>query len=79
MRTEVYEYILQQPELHQFLRYHPAWYRKLSREPGAIYEMEKDAKVFYGKTFPQRMDKLQSNMNMAMMMLEMMKNFNTKS
>ncbi|MFA9557333.1 YlbE-like family protein [Evansella sp. AB-rgal1] len=79
MRTEVYNYIRNEPELHRFLRYHPNWYRKLSRNPYMLKDMEKEAKVFYGKTYPQRIDRLQNSMNMAVMMLEMMKQFNTKS
>ncbi|MBU9720471.1 MULTISPECIES: YlbE-like family protein [Bacillaceae] len=75
MRPEVFQYIQQNTELHRFLRIHPSWYRKLSRDPSMLSQMEKEAKVFYGKTFPQRMDRLQNNMSMAMMLLEMMKNF----
>ncbi|SDY77008.1 YlbE-like protein [Evansella caseinilytica] len=75
MRSEVYQHIRNQPELHRFLRYNPRWYRILSRNPFALQQMEREAKVFYGKTFPQRMDRLQNNMNLAMMMLEMMRQF----
>lgn len=78
LRGEVLQYIKRQPELHQFLRYHPIWYRRLSRNPRAVYEMEKEAKVFYGKTFPQRIERWQNNMNTAMMFLEMMRQFNPK-
>ncbi|MDG5788318.1 YlbE-like family protein [Evansella sp. AB-P1] len=78
MRTEVYNYVRSQPDLHRFLRYNPMWYRKLSRNPFSLKEMEKEAKIFHGKTFPQRMDRLQNSMNMAVMMLEMMKQFNNK-
>jgi hypothetical protein len=35
--------------------------------------MRKQAKVFYGKTFPQRVDQINKNMQMAMMMIDMMK------
>ena len=75
MRADIYQYIRSKPELHRFLRYQPYWYRKLGRNPGLLSEMEKEAKVYFGKTFPQRMDRLQDNMNMAMMMLEMMREF----
>lgn len=75
MRGEVYQYIRSKPELHQFLRYHPRWYRTLSRNPNAVHDMEREAKLFYGKTFPQRMDRLQQNMGLAMAMFEMMKQF----
>ncbi|MDQ0253845.1 hypothetical protein J2S74_001217 [Evansella vedderi] len=78
MRTEVYQYIRKKPDLHQFLRYNPQWYRRLARNPSSVYEMEKEAKVYYGKTFPQRMERFQDSMNTAMMFLEMMRSFNTK-
>lgn len=79
MRGEVYQYIRSQPDLHKFLRSHPNWYRRLSRNPYDIPKMEQEAKLFYGKTFPQRMEKIENNMNLAMMMIEMMKSFNQQS
>lgn len=78
MRREVYQYIRSKPELHQFLRYNPYWYRRLSRYPEKVYEMEKEAKLFLGKTFPQRMNRLQENMSLAMAMVEMMRQFQSK-
>ncbi|UTR10995.1 YlbE-like family protein [Evansella sp. LMS18] len=75
MRSDVLQYIRSKPELHKYLRYKPYWYRKLGRDPGLISVMEKEAKYFFGKTFPQRMDRLNNNMNMAMMFLEMMRGF----
>lgn len=75
MRVEVYQMIKNKPELHHFLRLHPSWYRKLSRNPHAIYDMEREARLFYGRTFPQRMDRLQENVSLAMAMIEMMGQF----
>ncbi|WP_026690025.1 YlbE-like family protein [Alteribacter aurantiacus] len=73
MRTEVIQHIRTQPELWRYLRMHPSWYRKLSRSPEALGEMEKEAKVFYGKTFPQRMDRIQNNVNLAAMLFDMVR------
>ncbi|WP_096435533.1 YlbE-like family protein [Alteribacter populi] len=73
MRVEVMQQVRSQPELWRYLRLHPKWYRTLSRNPGALVEMEKEAKVFYGKTFPQRMDRLQNNMNLAVMLVDMVR------
>ncbi|MBM7095894.1 MULTISPECIES: YlbE-like family protein [Alteribacter] len=73
MRTEVIQHIRTQPELWKYLRMHPEWYRKLGRNPGLLSEMEKEAKVFYGKTFPQRMDRIQNNVNLAAMLFDMVR------
>ncbi|QGS68600.1 hypothetical protein CV093_09060 [Oceanobacillus sp. 143] len=46
------------------------WYRYLSRDPNNILEMEKEAKKFYGKTLPQRLEKISSNMQMVGMLMQ---------
>ena len=73
MREEVQSYIKQRPEVKHFLRVHPIWYRYLSRNPRAIHELDQEVKKYYGKTFPQRLEKLQSNVNMAKMLFDMFK------
>ncbi|WP_078554898.1 YlbE-like family protein [Bacillus alkalicellulosilyticus] len=72
MRQDVFMYVVNKPELRNFIRQHPHWYRRLGREPYSIKELEKQANHFYGKTFPQRVEKLQGNLNLAMMMLQML-------
>lgn len=73
MRQEVQLYLVQRQDLKQYLRINPIWYRRLTRDPHLIKEMEREAKVYYGKTFPQKIERFHSNLNMAMMLLEMMK------
>lgn len=73
MREEIRRKLIEQPELKEFLRYHPQWYRSLSRQPEKLGEMEKEANYFYGKTFPQRVEKMQNNVSMVMMLMEMIK------
>ncbi|SES39743.1 YlbE-like family protein [Salipaludibacillus aurantiacus] len=73
MRTDVYDYVKANPQIHKYLRTHPVWYRRLGREPERLPEMIKESNVYYGKTFPQRVEQIQRNMNLAMMMIEMMK------
>ncbi len=73
MRQEIQLYIIQRPELKQFLRRHPVWYRYLSRNPHSLAQIENEAKIYYGKTFPQKLDRFQSNLNLALMLLEMVK------
>ncbi|PYZ93265.1 hypothetical protein CR194_08710 [Salipaludibacillus keqinensis] len=76
MRPEVYEVIRSKSELHQYLRLHPAWYRKLGRDPDLLKQMVQEANVYFGKTLPQRMEQIHKNMNLAMMMIEMMRQVN---
>ncbi|MGJ9381293.1 hypothetical protein CR203_02275 [Salipaludibacillus neizhouensis] len=76
MRRNVYERIKANPETHYYLRAHPNWYRNLGRDPDAYNKMISESNSYYGKTFPQRIDKLQSNMNLVMMMLDMMRQGN---
>ncbi|WP_280769107.1 YlbE-like family protein [Salipaludibacillus daqingensis] len=76
MRKEVYDWIRSSPELHHYLRMNPIWYRKLGREPELLEKMIQESKVYFGKTFTQRIDQIHNNMNMAMMVIEMMRQMN---
>lgn len=76
MDRTTYHYVKSQPELHRFIRYHPIWYRYLSRDPSMIVKLEKEAKKFYGKTFNQRINKLYKNVQMFEMLLQLNKNDN---
>lgn len=71
MRLEVYQYISSQPDLKRYLRMHPIWYRRLSRNPFQIQMLEEEANHFYGRTFPQRMEKLQNGIQLASMLIQM--------
>lgn len=76
MNKEVYHYVRSRPDLTNFIRFNPIWYRYLSRDPARINEFEQEAKRFYGKTMPQRLEKINQNMQMVGMLLqfaEMMK------
>ncbi|NEU29493.1 hypothetical protein GN156_01655 [bacterium LRH843] len=73
MRSDVYQYLYESQELRQYIRQNPNWYRKLSRDPGQLSELEKEANYFYGRTFPQRVEKVQNHLGFAMMMIEMLK------
>ena len=76
MRHEVQLYINQHPEIKQFIRNNPMWYRYLSRNPESVIQLEQEVKHFYGKTFPQKIERFQSNLNMAMMLLDMIRGMN---
>jgi hypothetical protein len=75
MRKEMHEYMKQRPDLKQFIRHNPIWYRYLSRDPQSLSQLENEVKVFTGKTIPQKLDRFQSNLNMAMMLLDMVRGF----
>ncbi|AUJ26794.1 hypothetical protein CAI16_00440 [Virgibacillus dokdonensis] len=65
-----YDYLKQQPELLQFVRMNPVWYRYLSRDPSLLPEVKKEAKRFYGKTFPQQVEKVNQHMQMVSMLMQ---------
>lgn len=79
MRHEVQLYLNQHPEMKQFVRNNPVWYRYLSRNPQSVRELEEEVKQFYGRTFPQKLDRFQSNLSMAMMLLEMARGFGSET
>jgi hypothetical protein len=70
MDEYTYRYVTNNPSLVKFVRYNPMWYRYLSRDPGKIREIDKEARKFYGKTFSQRMDRLNNQVQMAGMLMQ---------
>ncbi len=73
MRRDVYHYLKANEELRAYVRRHPIWYRKLSRRPSLLYQLEREADYFYGRTLPQRVEQLQNHLHLALMFIEMMK------
>ncbi|MDT8859152.1 YlbE-like family protein [Alkalihalobacillus sp. MEB130] len=73
MRADVQQILHERPELRHYIRQHPNWYRKLTRDPGQIPVLEKEANQFYGRTLPQRVEKVQNSLGLVMMMMEMLK------
>lgn len=73
LRAEVQQVLNEYPELRHFVRRHPNWYRRLSRDPSQLSMLEKEANYFYGRTLPQRVEKVQNHLGLAMMMIEMLK------
>ncbi len=72
MRREIQSYLQSRPDMLMFVRENPIWYRRLSRSPEKVFEIEQEAKFFYGRTFPQRIDKLNESIQLANMLLSMM-------
>nr|WP_010649516.1 YlbE-like family protein [Oceanobacillus massiliensis] len=73
MDPMVTNYLKQNPNLAEFVRYNPVWYRYLSRDPGRMREIEKEAKVFYGKTLPQRIKNINEQVQMINMLSQVAK------
>lgn len=70
MDPTVYQYVSKREELIRFIRLNPVWYRYLSRDPKLIAALEKEAKIFYGKTLPQRIEKINNNIQMLNMLAQ---------
>lgn len=51
MDNDVIAYLRKNPELAEFVRYHPIWYRYLMRDPGRLTELKKKQKNFMEKHF----------------------------
>ncbi|MGN8645127.1 YlbE-like family protein [Gracilibacillus sp. HCP3S3_G5_1] len=76
MEPETYRFIQQREDLWRFIRLNPEWYRYLTRNPNSIAELETEAKQFYGKTLPQRLEKTQQNMQMIRLLMQMADSWN---
>lgn len=71
MQSEVYHTLKERPELLKYVRLHPQWYRRLSRNPNEIPLLEQEAKYYYGQTPAQRMQQWTNNMQMFSMLIQM--------
>ncbi|HLR40676.1 MAG TPA: YlbE-like family protein [Virgibacillus sp.] len=70
MHALSYAHLRAHPELAKFVRYNPMWYRYLSRDANRLGELEKEAKIFYGKTFSQRLEKMNSQVQTISMLIQ---------
>ncbi|QQZ08063.1 YlbE-like family protein [Heyndrickxia vini] len=78
MRQDIIEYIYSKNELKQLLRRQPMWYRKLSRHPEEIEKFEIASLHYFEKTIPQRVEKINNNLQMASMMMNMLQGLYSK-
>ncbi|GAB2543116.1 YlbE-like family protein [Gracilibacillus alcaliphilus] len=76
MELETYRYLQQKEELWRYIRQNPEWYRYLTRDPSRVSELEQEAKLFYGKTLPQRMERIQQNIHMVQLLMQMAGSWN---
>ncbi|KGX93288.1 hypothetical protein N781_12845 [Pontibacillus halophilus JSM 076056 = DSM 19796] len=71
MQPGVYQYLRNREDLLRFMRMNPDWYRRVTRDPSVIQNMEEEAKFFYGKTTTQRIEKLSTQVQMVNMLISM--------
>lgn len=71
MRREIQYYLANRPDLLTFVRENPFWYRILTRNPEKVYEIEEEAKIFYGRTFPQRIDRFKEQLDLVHMLFSL--------
>ncbi|MEQ6378764.1 YlbE-like family protein [Bacillaceae bacterium S4-13-58] len=71
MQYELYHTLKERPELLQYVRVHPQWYRRLWRNPEEFSLLEQEAKYYYGQTPAQRMQQWTNNIQMFSMLIQM--------
>lgn len=76
MDQSVMAYLKARPDLLRTVRKQPIWYRYLSRNPSNIQELEKVVKQFYGKNFTGRVEKLNENVQMITMLVQLIELMN---
>lgn len=71
MRAELYDFIQSNDDLKRFIREQPIWYRRLTRNPQEVEKFEIAMMNHYKKTIPDKVGKLQNQVQMASFLLEM--------
>ncbi|WP_100487579.1 YlbE-like family protein [Sporolactobacillus pectinivorans] len=71
MRDEVQAYLDGRVEEKLFVRLHPEWYRRLSRAPWELNRLKPAADLFYGRTFGQKLDRLNQRAGLLSMLMGM--------
>lgn len=71
MQEICYRYLKSNPELANFVRSNPIWYRYLTRDPSMIRELPKEANKFYGRTWPQKVERWNEQLQMVDMLIQM--------
>jgi hypothetical protein len=71
MRKDVLDFLQSNEDYMRFIRIQPKWYRTLTRNPDLLEDFRLASMQFFGKTIPQRVDKLQNQVQMASFMVEM--------
>ncbi len=64
MDQAIYKQIRSDSDMLYFLRQHPMWYRLLARDPYSVDQFHKEVRIYYGKTVPQRIEKVKNQLEM---------------
>lgn len=78
MHPHVYQFLRVHKDLLNFVRKNPIWYRYLSRDPDQISKLIKASKLFYGKTFHQRAERISNQIKMLHMLMQLTKGTDEK-
>lgn len=78
MRKEILDYLNNNPQLKQYVREQPIWYRKITRNPHDLQRLEIASMHHYKKTIPHQVEKFASGVQMASMMISMFQAMNQK-
>ncbi|WP_020059274.1 YlbE-like family protein [Bacillus sp. 123MFChir2] len=71
MRAELIEFVKSSEDLQKYIREHPYWYRKLSRNPSEKEAFELAAMQYFKKTIPDKVAKFQNQLSVASLMIDM--------
>ncbi|WP_246940283.1 YlbE-like family protein [Bacillus pinisoli] len=71
MRQEVLQIIRSNDQYKKYVREQPFWYRKLSRNPSSIQELDLASKEYYKQTIPHKVTNFSQQLQMASMMIGM--------
>ncbi|HJA40448.1 MAG TPA: YlbE-like family protein [Firmicutes bacterium] len=71
MRQDVWEVVLSNSDYHRFIQENPQWYRRLTRNPSDLDTLEISVKQYFKKSIPDRVGKLQQNVQLASMMIDL--------
>lgn len=71
MQNDGYAYLQKDPKLVEFVRRNPIWYRYLSRDNACLDQLKKEADLYYGKTLPQRLERVHNQLQMLTMFIRM--------
>ena len=73
MEPEMYKHIRANKQMLNFLRRNPIWYRRLSHHDHSFEQFEKEVRIFYGQTVPQRIEKVKNQLTMIDMIISLSK------
>jgi hypothetical protein len=71
MRPEIMQYLDEHPDYRYFMRLHPEWYTRLSRNPQETQQIKEKADDFFGRSLSKKIEKFSQQLGMINMMMEL--------